>query len=147
MHPILFEIHGFEVGTYALFAMLGLAMLASVFAWLGAREGREPVRLVELILWAFIVGLIASKAFSVLLNVNTADPWPGMKESLRYGGHYLVGFFAGSAFLLGSFRRARIPIAHGLDLVVPGLALGHAIGRIGCFFAGCCWGEACTAPW
>ena len=33
------------------------------------------------------------------------------------------------------------------DAFAPGLALGHAIGRLGCFAAGCCWGKATTAPW
>jgi phosphatidylglycerol:prolipoprotein diacylglycerol transferase len=70
-----------------------------------------------------------------------------VRQSLRYGGHYLVGFFAGAAFLLIGLRSVKMPIGRGLDLVAPGLALGHGIGRIGCYFAGCCWGAACDAPW
>src|SRR5688572_31370960 len=33
------------------------------------------------------------------------------------------------------------------DVFAPGLALGHAIGRLGCFAAGCCWGSECDLPW
>lgn len=147
MHPILFEIGKFEIGSYALFAILGLATLASVFAWLGSREGHAPVPMVELILWAFIVGLASSKLFALLSDYDAAKPWEAIRHSLRYGGHYLVGFFAGATFLLVGFRFVKVSISRGLDYVAPALALGHAVGRVGCYFAGCCWGKACDASW
>ncbi len=44
-------------------------------------------------------------------------------------------------------RHKRLPALRTLDVFAPGLALGHAIGRLGCFAAGCCWGVACNRPW
>jgi len=34
-----------------------------------------------------------------------------------------------------------------MDTFAPGIALGHSIGRLGCFAAGCCWGKECHLPW
>jgi len=44
-------------------------------------------------------------------------------------------------------RRHRLPLGKVADLVAPPLALGQAIGRLGCFAAGCCYGKACDLPW
>jgi phosphatidylglycerol---prolipoprotein diacylglyceryl transferase len=44
-------------------------------------------------------------------------------------------------------RRNNLPFFGVADAFAPGVALGHAIGRLGCFAAGCCWGSACDKPW
>lgn len=44
-------------------------------------------------------------------------------------------------------RRNRMPVLKTCDVFAPGIALGHAIGRVGCFAAGCCWGKPTTLPW
>jgi len=46
--------------------------------------------------------------------------------------------------LLRRYKLAALPT---FDVIVPSLALGHSIGRIGCLMAGCCWGAACDLPW
>ncbi|MGA2041640.1 MAG: prolipoprotein diacylglyceryl transferase family protein, partial [Bryobacteraceae bacterium] len=44
-------------------------------------------------------------------------------------------------------RKTKLPALVVADAFAPGIALGHAIGRIGCFAAGCCWGTECHLPW
>ena len=44
-------------------------------------------------------------------------------------------------------RRKRLPGLAVMDVFAPAIALGHAIGRVGCFAAGCCWGAVCRLPW
>jgi phosphatidylglycerol:prolipoprotein diacylglycerol transferase len=44
-------------------------------------------------------------------------------------------------------RKARLPLWRTADVFAPGIALGHGIGRLGCFSAGCCWGLECHLPW
>jgi phosphatidylglycerol:prolipoprotein diacylglycerol transferase len=147
MHPILFRIGDFPVGTYAVFALLGLAALVLVFSWLGSREGHDRWTLAETALWTFIVAIAASKVFGAVLGFDPADPMEAVRKLVRFGGHYWVGFLAGFTFLVVALRRRGVPLAQGLDALAPGLALGHAIGRIGCFLAGCCWGLPCDAAW
>lgn len=147
MHPVLFEIGGFAVGTYALFALAGLVAGVALFAWLGAREGHDRWLFVEMGLWAFIIAITASKAFAVVVDFDPSAPWESIVQAVRFAGHYWVGFLAGSTYLLIDLRRRGVGIGPGLDALAPALALAHGLGRIGCFFAGCCYGTACEAPW
>ena len=63
-----------------------------------------------------------------------------------------AGVFQGGlvlAFVTAFFymRHTGLPWLQTLDAFAPGIAIGHAIGRLGCFAAGCCWGKECTLPW
>jgi phosphatidylglycerol:prolipoprotein diacylglycerol transferase len=44
-------------------------------------------------------------------------------------------------------RNKKLPVWQTADCFAPGIAIGHAIGRLGCFMAGCCWGSECHLPW
>jgi phosphatidylglycerol:prolipoprotein diacylglycerol transferase len=44
-------------------------------------------------------------------------------------------------------RRVGLPLWTTCDVFAPGIALGHVIGRFGCFFAGCCFGKPTSLPW
>jgi phosphatidylglycerol:prolipoprotein diacylglycerol transferase len=68
-------------------------------------------------------------------------------DFLRSGGVFYGGFIG--AVLTGYFliKRYGLPWWKTADAFAPGIALGQAIGRQGCFAAGCCWGKATTAPW
>lgn len=147
MHPMLFEVGDFPVGTYALMALLALVAGVWTFAWLGHRAGFDRTAFVEMGLWAFIVAIVSSKLFGALVDADLSDLKRSLLRVLRFSGHFYVGFGAGVAYLVWALRRHRVPLARGLDLLAPSLALAHAIGRIGCFLAGCCWGKACSLPW
>ena len=147
MHPILFRIGDFPIGTYALAVLLALGVGCALFSWLAARDGRNRIAFVETGLWAFIIALGASKVFGVLVAFETDEPVASIRRALRFSGHYYIGFIAGVAFLVIALRRMKVPLATGLDWLAPALALAHAIGRLGCFAAGCCWGQPCQAPW
>lgn len=147
MHPILFRIGDFPIGTYALMAMLGLAATTLVFSWLAARDGRDRMVFVEIALWAFVIGLGSAKIFGAAVAFDAERPWESVRHVLRYGGHYYIGVIGAVGFLVLIFRRMRVPLATGLDWLAPALALGHGIGRIGCFLAGCCYGKPCDLPW
>ena len=147
MHPVLFRVGDFQVGSYALMALLALAAGCAVFSWLAARDGHSRMLFVEIGLWAFIIALVASKLFGAALVFDHEHPWDSVKNVLRFGGHYYIGVIAGVAFLVIVFRRLKVPFPTGLDYLAPGLALAHGIGRMGCLLAGCCWGAACELPW
>jgi phosphatidylglycerol:prolipoprotein diacylglycerol transferase len=59
-----------------------------------------------------------------------------------YGGLILAVLVA-----LWYLRRHRMPIWTTCDVFAPGIALGHVVGRLGCFMAGCCYGRSCDLPW
>jgi phosphatidylglycerol:prolipoprotein diacylglycerol transferase len=147
VHPILFEILDFPIGTYALMAIVGVASGLWLFSWLAGRDGHSRVAIVEIGLWAFIIGLFSSKIFGAIVDFEPANPWRSVWNALRFGGYYYIGFIASVGYGVFAFRQLRIPLAKGLDYVVPAVALAHGFGRIGCLLAGCCWGTPCDLPW
>ena len=158
MHPVLFRIPDrfvpdwiaagdVDVGTYALFALLALMAGVAVFSALAARDGRDRTTFAEMGLWAFILAIVTSRIFGVIVDWDSEDVKGAVKHALRFSGYYYIGFMAGVAFLVLAFRRAKVPLGQGLDYLAPGLALAHAIGRLGCFSAGCCWGKPTDVAW
>jgi phosphatidylglycerol:prolipoprotein diacylglycerol transferase len=66
---------------------------------------------------------------------------------LRSGGVFYGGLIAAVAVAFWYLRRHGMPLWSVTDAFAPGIALGHVIGRLGCFFAGCCYGKATDVPW
>jgi phosphatidylglycerol:prolipoprotein diacylglycerol transferase len=67
--------------------------------------------------------------------------------TLQAGGVFYGGLIAALAVAFWYMRRMKLPPLQTADVFAPGIALGHGIGRIGCFSAGCCWGIECHRPW
>ena len=149
MYPELFHIGDFPINTYGV--LLALAFLAAllVAARLAERDGLPRERIYDLGLWMLLAALVGSK----LLMLWTE---PGYRDNplhllsldfLRSGGVFYGGFIA--AVIVGYLliRRFGLPWWKTADAFAPGIALGHAIGRQGCFAAGCCWGKPTSLPW
>jgi phosphatidylglycerol:prolipoprotein diacylglycerol transferase len=148
MHPILFEIRGFPVYTYGL--LLAAAYLLGLqFALVRARSrGLDPNRVMDLGIWIIISALVGAK---LLLLVVDRGKFPmtsaGMMDLVRSAGVFYGGLIAAVVVALWYLWRHRMPIWTVTDVVAPGIALGHVIGRFGCLFAGCCFGRPTTVPW
>jgi phosphatidylglycerol:prolipoprotein diacylglycerol transferase len=67
---------------------------------------------------------------------------------VQHGGLVYYGGLVGSslAYIIYS-RWKKLPLWKGADILAPSVALGHALGRIGCLLNGCCYGRACSLPW
>lgn len=149
MYPELFHIGSFPINTYGV--LLALAFLAALFvaARAGARDGLPRERVFDLGLWMLLGGLVGSKLLLMVAEPEyAAHPWQLISlDFLRSGGVWYGGFLGG--LLAGVFliRRYRLPFWKVTDAFAPGVALGQAIGRQGCFAAGCCWGKPTTLPW
>jgi len=68
-------------------------------------------------------------------------------ETLQAGGVFYGGLLAALGVSWWYMRKTRLPALETADVFAPAIALGHGIGRIGCFTAGCCWGIECRRPW
>ena len=66
---------------------------------------------------------------------------------MQAGGVFYGGLIAALAVAFWYMRRTKLPALKTADVFAPGIALGHGIGRLGCFAAGCCWGVQCDRPW
>jgi len=153
VYPVLFELHlgrlgTFTIGTYGLFYALGFLLALRLAVAYARRDGIETARIVDLGILALLAGFVGAKVLLYLLDFRTylADPME-MIRSLRSAGVFYGGFILASLVAIVYVRRHRMPLGKVADLVAPPLALGQAIGRLGCFAAGCCYGKACDLPW
>jgi len=142
MRPVLFEMG--PVGFYSYGAMLALAFLTATF--LAARSARassmDSGKVLDLALIILISGVVGSRILYVALNWQDFSGYLPKIFFLNRGGLAIYGGFA-FAIPLGVWfiSRNRLPFWRTLDLVSPYIALGQAIGRIGCFLNGCCYGK------
>ena len=99
-------------------------------------------------LYVFVGGLIGARGFYVFQywGVRVHGFWEIFE--IWKGGIVLYGSILGGTIGFLTYRRVRpFPILPMLDAIAPALAFGIAIGRIGCFLNGCCYGDACSLPW
>ena len=147
MFPILFEIGGFTVTSFG--ASIALAFLAG--AWLAARglkrQGENPEIAWDLAGWAAIGGILGAKIYYLFLHFNetAADPWGALLS--RSGLVWYGGLMGGAAAVLFRLWQLKLPVWKFGDALAPGLALGYAIGRLGCFLVGDDYGAPTNAPW
>ncbi len=142
--PILGGIKIFGYGMMLFFAFLGSTYLA---AWRAEREKLDPELLKDLALWIFVGGLVGARLFYVIQYWG--DRVRTFADIFRIweGGIVLYGSIMGGTLAFFLYRLIRpFPLRPYLDVVAPSLALGIALGRLGCFLNGCCYGDPCDLP-
>lgn len=148
MHPILFELGSWPVYTYGILLAAAYLLGLQLAVWRARKRGVDPNRVMDLGIWIIIAALVGAKALLIVVDWDHYRSNPGDVFSLvRSAGVFYGGLVVATitGFLL--IRRYRLPVWTTADLYAPGIALGHVIGRMGCFFAGCCWGKPTDAPW
>jgi phosphatidylglycerol:prolipoprotein diacylglycerol transferase len=148
--PILLHFGRFSLPTYGFLAAVGLLAGLAISVRHAARRGMDPDKTWNLGILAILAGIVGAK---LLLVVNDrAFYWAHPREiltlaTLQAGGVWSGGLVAAVLVSWWYIRRNHIPLLKTCDVFAPGIALGHAIGRLGCFAAGCCWGKPTTLPW
>jgi phosphatidylglycerol---prolipoprotein diacylglyceryl transferase len=131
--------------TYGVLVALGFLAGLWVTVRLARRSGLNAELVTNLAVYVALAGLLGAKLLMVWFD------WPHV-EIFSLSFIQAAGVFQGGLILAlvvaGLYiRRNKLPLLQTADCFAPGVALGHAIGRLGCFAAGCCWGRACTLPW
>lgn len=148
MHPILFQIFGKEIHSYGIMAALGFLAAILTWAWLGRRETRPPGFAADLGFWLMTSGIIGSRLAYVAANWAYYRAAPLEIIRIDQGGLvFYGGLILASAALVWFAWHHRLPLWHAADFAIPGLAIGHALGRVGCFLNGCCYGRPAGASW
>src|SRR5438094_2256509 len=148
MHPRLFEFGPITVYTYGVLLaaayLLGL-QLARVRA---RKRGLDENRVLDLGIYIIISALVGANLLLLVTDYRTFTADPRELFTLaRSGGVFYGGLILAVAVALWYIRRSGLPLWTTCDVFAPGIALGHVIGRFGCFFAGCCYGRETTLPW
>src|SRR6202047_3364500 len=148
MYPRLFDLGPITVYTYGV--LLAAAYLLGLkFAMVRAQaRGLDPVRILDLGIYIIISALIGAKLLLLVTDFRSFRSDPHELLTLaRSGGVFYGGLILAVSVALWYIRRAGPPVWTTCDVFAPGIALGHVIGRFGCFFAGCCYGRPTTMPW
>ena len=148
MHPILLHLGPLTIHTYGALYALGIFTAVALSEYLYRRDGGEPEAIIDLALPVVIGTLIGARALFIIVEheyylrnpVEIIMVWKG--GLVFYGG--LMG---GAIAFIITARVKKLELWHLADTVAPGVALGHALGRLGCFFAGSCYGRATDVPW
>ena len=142
MHPIICQFGPFTVYSYGLSlvaAFLAASFLAQKQAVL---EGIDPQAIFNLLFLSFLSGIIGSRLLYVIENLTYYLKNPLEIIMFQHGGlSWFGGIFLGSLFAFWYLNNVKLPVYKTLDLVIPFVALGQAIGRIGCLLNGCCYGK------
>jgi len=144
MYPELFRIGNFPVTTYGIFLAVGMLLALFVTARLAQQDGLPKERIYDLGLWTLVGGLVGSK---LLMYLVEPDVQLLSLDFLRSGGVFYGGLLGGFFAVVLLVHRYKLPFWKTADAFAPGVALGQAFGRQGCFSAGCCWGKPTDLPW
>lgn len=142
MHPIICQVGPFTIYSYGF--MLAIAVfLCSFLASQRARFFGIPQEVIfDLTFWVVLFGLLGARIFYITLNLPFFMANPLEMIMIQKGGlSWIGGLIAGSAVGLTLVKRKNLSGKSILDFCSPYLALGQAIGRIGCFLNGCCYGK------
>jgi phosphatidylglycerol---prolipoprotein diacylglyceryl transferase len=147
--------------TYGL--LIALAFLAGM--WLAQREarrrGQDPERIADLSFWVLVSALVGSRVYFIFVNWDdyfgpgrafVSTPLGRLPRLLAFweGGLVFYGGFIAAALTAAWYmRRHEMKFLPHADTLIPSVAFGHFLGRLGCFSAGCCWGEVAERhlPW
>jgi phosphatidylglycerol:prolipoprotein diacylglycerol transferase len=155
MHPRLLELPWTipRIGTITVYTygvLLAAAYLLGLQLALKRARARhlDSTRVMDLGIYIIISALVGAKILLLVTDFQTFKSNPAeLLNLLREGGVFYGGLIVAVTVALWYIKRVGLPLWTTCDVFAPGIALGHIIGRFGCFFAGCCFGRPTTVPW
>jgi phosphatidylglycerol---prolipoprotein diacylglyceryl transferase len=155
MHPRLLELpwtvpHFGTITVYTYGVLLAAAYLLGLQLALKRAKTRklDGTRVMDLGIYIIISALVGAKLLLLVTDFQTFKNNPAeLLNLLREGGVFYGGLIVAVTVALWYIRRVGLPLWTTCDVFAPGIALGHVVGRFGCFFAGCCFGKPTSVPW
>jgi phosphatidylglycerol:prolipoprotein diacylglycerol transferase len=150
MFPQLVRLGPFTLYSYGLLVALAFLTALFVASRLAQRSGLDPDRVATLGIYVAVAAIVGAKLFLLLSDFSYYIHNPGQILSLatlQAGGVFFGGLVLALATAAWYMRRTGLPPLRTSDTFAPAIALGHSIGRVGCFLAGCCWGKPAALPW
>ncbi len=149
MHPKLFEIGSFEIHTYGFMIMLGaLSGFLYMSNTVKKEMGIEKDKIQNLAILIIIAAFVGGKLLFYLENPSYYfDSWSNMKRNFRTGFVFYGSLLFAIPVVIWFFKKEKWPVWAMLDRIAITACIIHGMGRIGCFFAGCCHGIPTDAAW
>jgi phosphatidylglycerol:prolipoprotein diacylglycerol transferase len=157
MYPTIFHLPIVGIPIYGYGLMMVFAFLAT--QWTASKlakiKGIDPEIFVNVALFALVSGVIGSRISHVLENLGyytnpQLTAWQNFLDmiNIRSGGlTFYGGLILAAPVVLAYLLYRKVPARLSMDICAPCITLGLAIGRVGCFLNGCCYGAPTTLPW
>ncbi len=154
MFPVLFHAGAFVVHTYGVVLMLAF-LVALGRAYAVAKRQADPAvppdSILDVGIWMIVIGVLGARGLFVLIgwhDYSRAPDFPGNIFKVWQGGlSFHGGLIGGIGALIAYCLIKRMSILKVADLFVPSVMIAYAIGRVGCFLNGCCYGAPTGMPW
>jgi phosphatidylglycerol:prolipoprotein diacylglycerol transferase len=146
IRPILFQIGNFDVPSYSFFVLLGLLAGIAVYFYEARRLKKLSDNGFFIAFGSLAGGIIGAKLLQWAIDYKYILSNISGYETLLSGRTIVGGLIGGTIGAILTKKILRIKEKRG-NLFAPAVAIGVAIGRLGCFFRGCCYGKATILPW
>jgi len=142
MHPVCFKIGNFVIYWYGVMVAIGVFLSSFLFTKYAKKCGYSEKVISQIVFWTVIVGIIGGRLFHIIAHYPYYHRHPFEILNIRNGGLAVQGAILSSLlFLIIYLNVKRIGVMRILDIMAVFVPLGQAIGRIGCFLNGCCYGK------
>ena len=149
-----FAPEGIPIRGYGVMLLLAISTGLAMAIHRAQQRGISADTIFSLAFWLFVFGIAGARLFFVIeyweVRFAGQEPLATLIDVLQFteGGLVVYGSLigAGLAFFVFTYRN-KLPALGMADILAPSLVAGLAIGRLGCFLNGCCYGGLCTLPW
>jgi phosphatidylglycerol:prolipoprotein diacylglycerol transferase len=146
INPVAFSLGALEVRWYGIMVVLAVIAVIAIAVLEARRVGLAEEHIYSVALWAIIGGVLMSRLLHITdkLDYYIANP----RQIIGFAGLTVYGAVLGALLAVLIYCRVKkLSFWQIGDVVAPGAILGQAIGRIGCFINGCCYGLPTSSPW
>jgi len=149
MYPVLIKFGPLTIHTYGVLVATGFLLGIGLAVLQAKKEGIPSYKIVDLGFYILLSAIIGSRLFFIFINAGHYIKNPLDIFKLWEGG---LVFYGGILFAIPTViwyaKKNDLALWSTADVFAPSIAIGHSIGRIGCFFAGCCYGKPAEGlPW
>ncbi len=139
MHPILFRFGPVAIYTYGFFVFLGVLAGFSICCRAAKADGINKNDFFDIIFWTIISSFLGAKLLYVFVAGKSflENPFVAIRSGFVFYGGVILGGIA----LIFLAKRYKLDFFRLSDVICMGIPLGHTLGRLGCFFNGCCYGK------
>lgn len=147
MFPELFKLGPITIYTYGVFVFLGVIASYLVCRSQANKEGISVKIFSHIFFWALIWGFLGARVVYILVEWEWFLSNPLSVILSRSGFVFYGGIISGILTVLILAKKHKINLLKTTDIAAVGIPLGHALGRIGCFCYGCCYGKPTDSGW
>lgn len=148
MFPVLIKIGPITLHTYGVLLVVGVMSAVFLILKLAKKQNLDQHLMADFLFYTILMGLLGAKIFLFVTEIKFYSQNPGeIKNLITSAGTFYGGLIFGAIFAIWFLRKHKLGFRVLADMIAPAIALAHFFGRLGCFFAGCCWGreaEGCS---